>query len=177
MTTESDPTWPGYREIPPRLNIAAEVLEGARDAGIGDRTAFIGEFGRLSYAELSEQVERLAGGLAGIGIARGTPVLIRLPNCLEFVLSFLALCRIGALPVLQNSRLGPEEVAYVRAHSAALAAITLADIAAPVRALAGDLGFNPVDQMRLDGAQLDLFKPPARQAGAGGGSRNGFDEF
>ncbi len=139
MTTEPAPPWPGYREIPARLNITAEVLDGALDAGYGERAAFIGAFGRLSYAELAERVSRLASGLAAIGIARGTPVLIRLPNCPEFVISFLALCRIGALPVLQNSLLGPGEVAYVRAHSKARAAITLADIAAPVRALAGDL--------------------------------------
>ncbi|MEE8332814.1 MAG: acyl-CoA synthetase, partial [Alphaproteobacteria bacterium] len=139
MTTDAELPWPGYREIPARLNITTEVLDSGIEAGFGARTAFIGAFGRLSYDQLSEQVGRLASGLAAIGITRGTPVLIRLPNCPEFVVSFLALCRIGALPVLQNSLLGAEEVAYVRAHSEARAAITLDEIAAPVRALAGDL--------------------------------------
>jgi len=139
MTAEPEGTWPGYREIPPRLNIAAEVLDVSLAAGYGTRTAFVGAFGRLSYEELAGRVNRLARGLAGIGIGRGTPVLIRLPNCPEFVVSFLALCRLGALPVLQNSLLGAEEVAYVREHSEALAAITLAEIAGPVRALAGAL--------------------------------------
>ena len=78
----------------------------------------------------------LAGGLAQQGIGKGTPVLIRMPNCLEFAVSFLALVRLGALPVLQNSLLGPDEVAYVREHSDAEAAISLADIADPVRAYA-----------------------------------------
>ena len=70
------------------------------------------------------------------------PVLFRLLNCLEFVISFLAVVRLGALPVLQNSLLGPEEVAYVLGHSDARAAITMADIAEPLRDLRGrlDLG-------------------------------------
>jgi len=144
MTAEPDGVWPGYREIPARLNIAAEVLDAALAAGYGPRTAFVGAFGRVSYAELAEKVHRLAHGLAGIGIEQGTPVLIRLPNCPEFAVSFLALCRIGALPVLQNSLLGAEEVAYVRGHSEAQAAITLAEIAGPVRALKDELPLGTV---------------------------------
>ena len=51
MTADSDGTWPGYREIPPRLNISAEVLDASLAAGYGTRTAFVGEFGRLTYDE------------------------------------------------------------------------------------------------------------------------------
>ena len=136
MATDPIETWPGYREIPARLNITREVLDRQLEAGLGDRTAFVFDGGAISYAELGARVTRLARGLSGRGIVKGTPVLIRLPNCLEFAISFLALVKIGALPILQNSLLGPDEVAYVRDHSEALAAITLADIAEPLHALA-----------------------------------------
>ncbi len=139
MTDREIETWPGYREIPPRLNIAREVLDRQLDAGIGARTAFVFEGGAITYAELGARVNRLAHGLSRIGIGKGVPVLIRLPNCLEFVVSFLALVKVGALPVLQNSLLGAEEVAYVRGHSEAQAAITLDGIAEPVRAQKAEL--------------------------------------
>ncbi len=135
MATEAIETWPGYREIPPRLNITCEVLDRQIEAGLGDHAAFIYDGGTHSYAALATQVDRLAHGLAERGIGKGVPVLIRLPNCLEFAISFLALVKLGALPVLQNSLLGTEEVAYVRDHSEASAAITLDSIAEPVREL------------------------------------------
>lgn len=135
MATDAIKTWPGYREIPARLNITREVLDRQIEAGMGHKTAFVFDGGSISYSDLAARVNRLAHGLSGMGIEPGTPVLIRLPNCLEFAISFLALVKIGALPVLQNSLLGPDEVAYVREHSDARAAITLASIADPVLAL------------------------------------------
>ncbi len=129
----------GTGEIPPRLNICAEVLDDRLARGFGPRTAFVWDGGEITYQALHDRVVALAGGLAGIGIGRGDPVLFRLPNCLEFVVSFLAVVRLGALPVLQNSLLGREEVEYVLGHCDARAAITMADIAEPLRDLRAKL--------------------------------------
>jgi acyl-coenzyme A synthetase/AMP-(fatty) acid ligase len=139
MATESIETWPGYRVIPARLNITREVLDRQLDAGLGESTAFIFDGGSISYAELGMRVNSLARGLVGLGITPGMTVLIRLPNCLEFAISFLALVKIGAVPILQNSLLGPDEVTYVRQHSEAKAAITLSTIAEPLRRLTDEL--------------------------------------
>jgi acyl-coenzyme A synthetase/AMP-(fatty) acid ligase len=133
MTAEALPA--GYRVIPLRINIAAEVLDRQIAAGVGDRTAFVWEGGRISYSELQRRVDALVGGLRRHGLQRGEPVLVRLPNCVEFVVSLLALLKLGAIPVLQNSLLTAEEVDYVLGHSDAVAAVTLAEIAAPLRAL------------------------------------------
>jgi acyl-coenzyme A synthetase/AMP-(fatty) acid ligase len=143
---------PGYRVIPRKVNIAAEALDRSPAAGRGDHMAFVWDGGGVAYDELARRVDALARGLRGHGIARGSPVLVRLPNCLEFAVSFLALVKIGAVPVLQNSLLSAAEVEYVLGHSEARAAITLADIAAPLRALA---------------ARLDRGLIVARGAGAG----------
>jgi acyl-coenzyme A synthetase/AMP-(fatty) acid ligase len=127
--------WPGYREIPPRVNIACETIDKAIDKGYGPRPALVWEGGALRYDALAGRVDSLARGLAGAGIGRGMKVLVRLPNCVEFAVAFLALVKLGAVPVLQNSLLGAEEVAYVLDHSQAEAAITLDELAAPLRAL------------------------------------------
>ena len=152
MATEAIETWPGYREIPARLNITREVLDRQIDASLGERIAFIYEGGTISYAKLAERVNRLARELQALGIERGGKVLVRLPNCLEFAISFLALVKIGAVPVLQNSLLGPEEVAYVREHSEATAGITLSSIADPLRALAGQLPHGVIVARGAEGA-------------------------
>ena len=117
--------------IPERVNIATEVLE-RQAATHGGRTAFAWEAGETTYADLRDRVARLAGSLVGAGVGRGAKVLVRMPNCIEFAVTFLSLTRIGAIPVLVNSLLGPEEVDYVVDHSGAEAAVTLAEIAGPI---------------------------------------------
>lgn len=58
-------------------------------------------FGRkhttLSYRELDEQSDRLAAGLAALGIEKGDRVAIMFPNCAQFVISFYAITKIGAI--------------------------------------------------------------------------------
>ena len=127
------------RGIPARLNLCGEVLDESVRLGLGGRTAFVWDGGAIGYAELLDRVKRLAGGLAGHGIERAMPVLVRMSNCLEFAITFLALTRIGAIPVLQNSLLADEEVDYVLQHSQARAAVSLATIADPLLAHAETL--------------------------------------
>ena len=123
------------RVIPERVNIATEVLERQAEEH-GGRTAFAWEAGETTYADLRDRVARLAGSFVAAGVERGAKVLLRMPNCIEFAVTFLSLTRIGAIPVLVNSLLGPEEVDYVIDHSGAAAAVTLAEIADPVLARA-----------------------------------------
>lgn len=130
---------PGYREIPDRVNICGEVLDKSIAAGFGARTAFVWEDGEATYDEVYRRVTGFAAGLQANGIGGGTPVLIRMPNCLEFVVAVLGLIRIGAIPVLQNSLLQQSEVDYVLGHSDAEAAITLDEVAEPIRALSDKL--------------------------------------
>ncbi len=118
--------------IPERVNIATEVLDRRVGEGLGSRTAFVWDGGETTYSALLERVRGVAGILAASGIRRGTKVLVRMPNCIEFAVSFLSLLRIGAIPVLINSLLGREEVDYVLDHSGAEAAVTLEEIAGPV---------------------------------------------
>lgn len=135
MAPEADDLPDNYRVIPPRLNIASEVLDRRVEAGDGEKAAFVWDGGAIAYGTLQRRVDSFARGLADQGIETGTPVLVRLPNCLEFIISFLALVKLGALPVLQNSLLGAEEVDYVIGHSDARAAITLDTVATPLRGL------------------------------------------
>ena len=123
----------GYRKIPSRVNIAREVLDRPIERGLGEGTALLHKSGRLSYEVLGARVDSLARGFIREGVSRGTPVVLRMPNCPEFILSFLALLKIGALPVLLNSLLGQDEVNYVVEHSEAAAAVTLDPVAGSLR--------------------------------------------
>ncbi len=117
---------PGYRAIPPRLNIAREAVGNIDTRSLGDRTAFVWDGGRLSYRDLEARVDRLGHGLAACGIVRDMPVLVIMHNCHEFAEAVLALFKLGAVPVLVNSLSGAEELRYVADHSEAAAAIVVA---------------------------------------------------
>ena len=56
-------------------------------------------FGRVTYGEAAEQVERLAYGLRAHGISSGDIVIVQLPNWAPFLLFHIALSAIGAVTV------------------------------------------------------------------------------
>ncbi|MEO6743261.1 MAG: AMP-binding protein [Caldimonas sp.] len=69
-------------------------------ARVPDKTAVVHDERRVSYAELVANSARLAEGLFGLGIRPLDRVVMQLPNGLDFVFVYLALCRIGAIPVM-----------------------------------------------------------------------------
>ncbi len=54
-------------------------------------------FGRFTYADVAEQVQRVAYGLRGQGFGPGDVVIIQLPNWAPFIVFHLALSAIGAI--------------------------------------------------------------------------------
>ena len=79
---------------------------------------------RWTYRELQDDVQRLAAGLAGRGIAKGDKVLIHSENSPEMVLSWLACGMVGAVGVTTNTKSVGSEMAYFAEHTGAVAAIT-----------------------------------------------------
>jgi len=57
---------------------------------------------RLTWRELSTEVERTARGLAGLGIGVGDRVGVWSTNCVEWILVHLACARAGAVLVNVN---------------------------------------------------------------------------
>jgi acyl-CoA synthetase (AMP-forming)/AMP-acid ligase II len=78
----------------------------AAAAAAPDRVAVVDARNRLTYAELADRVDRLAASLRSLGIGRGDPVSVQLPNRVEFVVAHLALERLGAVtnPLLTQYR-------------------------------------------------------------------------
>jgi 2,3-dihydroxybenzoate-AMP ligase len=84
---------------------AADVFP-RKEAVVDDRV-------RLTYAMLREGVDRLAIGLMKLGIDQGDAVLLQLPNWAEYVYSYFALQKIGAIPVVLISGYKQLEVGHL----------------------------------------------------------------
>jgi fatty-acyl-CoA synthase len=78
-----------------------------------------GNIQRLAYEGLVERAGNLSAGLASIGVRRGDRVVLWMTNTLEWVVSSLAIMRLGAAVVPINTFLKPVEVQYVIAQSGA----------------------------------------------------------
>ena len=73
--------------------------ELSSECRFGDNTAILYNDHHWTYRELLAAVNRMAGGLAHLGVRRGERVLLALPNCPEFVISFFAIQKLGAIVV------------------------------------------------------------------------------
>ncbi|MFF3569201.1 acetate--CoA ligase [Nocardia jiangxiensis] len=84
------------------LNVAYNCLDRHVLAGNGDRAALLwegepGDERRITYAELTDEVKRLANVLEGLGIGHGDRVVIYLPMIPEAISAMLAVARVGAI--------------------------------------------------------------------------------
>ena len=93
----------------PVTTLADLLTEGAPSA---DAVIVPGGGPKLNYGDLSDEVERVAGLLAGYGLERGRAVSIVLPNSLDFVTVFLAVARAGAVAAPLNSAYTVDEFKF-----------------------------------------------------------------
>jgi long-chain acyl-CoA synthetase len=84
---------------------AAQRYAGKQALVFKDRT--------FSYAELYGCIEAVAGGLNELGIAQGDTVTLYAGNSWEWVVSYYAIARLGAIINPVNTMLTPNEVEYV----------------------------------------------------------------
>jgi acetyl-CoA synthetase len=114
-----------------QLNVADNCVDRwAQDPATAAKTAVIwegepGDVRTISYAELAEEVGRLAGALASLGVVKGDVVAIYLPNAIEAFTAVHACNRIGAIYTILFSGFGPDAVRSRLEASRAKAVIVL----------------------------------------------------
>src|SRR5437762_2054367 len=87
----------------------------------GSREAMVFGEVRVSFAEFRERVDRLARGLAALGIRHGENVAIWLPNRPEWFFAQYACARLGAVVIALNPRYKAHELSYILGQSEAKA--------------------------------------------------------
>ena len=76
-----------------------------------------------TYKELDDMSSHLAAHLAASGVAKQDRVAILLRNCIEYVVTDLAIIKLGAVKVPLNEMLSRDDVAYMVGHSGAKAVV------------------------------------------------------
>ena len=101
-----DPVYVNQRQL-----VIGEML--SRQARLfPDTEALVFEDRRYTYRQFDSRTDRLANGLASLGIGRQGKVAELLFNCSEIIESYFAACKLGAVNVPLNFRLKGPEVLY-----------------------------------------------------------------
>jgi long-chain acyl-CoA synthetase len=94
---------------------------------------------KYSYAEFDAAVNRTARLLASGGVGKGDVVSLLLPNSAEYIIAYFACFKLGALAGPVNSLLKPQEMAYIIAHSEAVALLAHSEFLPRIEEVRSDL--------------------------------------
>ncbi len=127
--------WPKrlpYAITPPATSLALKIEVSAQR--YPDKPAIV-YFGRvLSYAQLRQQVDRLASFLQSLGVGQGDRVLLDMQNTPQLVVAHFAILRANAVVVPVNPMNRAEELKHYITDPDARVAITTADLAGELAA-------------------------------------------
>lgn len=103
------------RDVPHRLvypNIPVMELLSIAARKYPDRVCTLFHGHTISYVEMEELTDRLAAGLIALGVKKGDPVGILLPNIPQFVVAFYAILKAGGVVTAMNPQYKARELEY-----------------------------------------------------------------
>lgn len=137
-TDEYDALHRGFRwQVPEHFNIADVCCtRWAGSGGVAVRWEHeAGHAGTLTYSELHAEADRLAAGLARLGVQRGDRVAVVMPQRPETAIAHIALYRLGAVAMPLSMLFGPEALAFRLQDSGARVALVDESAIANLRAV------------------------------------------
>ena len=157
--TEARP-WLRFYEahVPPRLEYPQTPLPEALWATARrcpDAVAMIFKGRRITYREHDATVDRFAAALQALGVQKGDRVAIHLPNCPQFITTFYAALRIGAIVVPCNPIYTARELRHQLRDSGATIIVTLSSTYPILRQIRGETALRHIVVARIK----DYFPP------------------
>ncbi|HWM35197.1 MAG TPA: long-chain-fatty-acid--CoA ligase [Pseudolysinimonas sp.] len=107
-------------------------------------------FGReWTYAELGDQIGRAAEGLRKLGVRKGDPVALIMPNCPQHVVAFYAILRLGAIVIEHNPLYTPRELRHQFEDHGAKVAITWDKLVGELQGFPKDIALDHIVSIDL----------------------------
>jgi long-chain acyl-CoA synthetase len=104
--------WPVW--VPKTFSVDKPTSEYVREwASLNPDKVALRFYGRdVTYGELNGSIDRLAWGLVDLGVKKGDRVAIHMENCPQFVISYFAIHRAGAIVVPMNPMFKKVEIEH-----------------------------------------------------------------
>ncbi len=132
----------GMRPRPANERDCVALLAERNAAQLGDHVALVCEGAQATWAELNALANRYAHTLAASGVSRGDAVSVLMENRIEFLATFLALNKLGAIAALINTNVREQALAHCIAVTNSKRCIVGEELTAPIEAIKADLGFE-----------------------------------
>lgn len=116
----------------------------------------------LSFRQTAERVECIAADLHGSGLAAGSHVALMTPNCVEFVLYWMACARLGIVSIFVNPAYSGYMLDYILDDARPAGLVVHADVAGQLCSARPDM-LNRVKWLCMLGGEAPL---PAGYTGA-----------
>jgi long-chain acyl-CoA synthetase len=97
-----------------------------------------------TYAHLGEQISRAAEGLRLLGVQKGDPVALVLPNAPQHIVAFYAVLRLGAIVVEHNPLYTPRELRHQFEDHGARFVIAWNKVVATIQAFPADVAVETI---------------------------------
>ena len=127
-------TLPEFATYAPRFNPTEELLGKAVAAGRGDRTAVLFDDQRITYSQLLNNANKVAGALRELGVKEGDRIILRTPNIPPALVANFAILKLGAVCTPTSPLFSRNEIAHVANDSEAVAIIVSAALLGEVEA-------------------------------------------
>jgi benzoate-CoA ligase family protein len=136
------------------FNAATYLVDRQVEAGRGDRTAVLGDAGRLSYTQLRDLAASFAAGLRAVDVRPGERVMFVCSDRPELLAGLLGAWRLGAVAVPVSTMLTAPELARIVADSGARMLVVSPEFAA-LASQAARSAPALAHLVAVDGAELD----------------------
>ncbi len=110
----------------------------------------------FEFERLQALVEKMAASLAADGVEKGDRVAIMLPNCPQYVISFLATVRLGAIVTQINPMYVEREIEHILSDSGAQTIVVYADVYERVKAVLPGTNLRTVVVVDFEGEPQGL---------------------
>lgn len=114
----------------------------------------------VTYAQLAERVNRVANALIGLGVKKGDHVSIMMSNCPEYIYTWFALGKIGAVEAVINTAFKGDMLSYFLNYSGAKIAVIDEDLVERIYDVQGSL--NKLEKLVVRKVPTDDAVPKPR---------------
>ena len=138
--------------VPSEIELPTGSLFDLVEASVsefGDNIALEFFGATTTYAQLGEKILRAAEGLRLLGVQKGDPVALVLPNCPQHVVAFYAVLRLGAIVVEHNPLYTPRELRHQFEDHGAKVAIVWNNVVDTVQRFPADVAVESIVSIDL----------------------------
>jgi benzoate-CoA ligase family protein len=114
--------------FPEQFNLATYYLDARVEEGFGDKIAVYCRNKQYTYRDVQQMANQVGNALLKLGIEMEDRVLIVLPDSIEFVATWFAIAKIGAVITMVNTILPAAEYEYYLDYTRAKVAIVEASV-------------------------------------------------